>query len=153
VRDENMLEKLATHEVKDVSELFNLVDKCSKAAKGRAWYSQPATAVGKASKPEANATAQSSGKNKNRKKKSNNNKSLAGPPTSAAITAAAGGGHSPRGDKRSRQPSDSDEGGPWCSVHNSRRHSAKECREIKKLVKQFCEQQKQQPHHNGMPPY
>jgi hypothetical protein len=39
MRDENMLEKLATHEVKDVFELFNLADKCARAAKGRAWHS------------------------------------------------------------------------------------------------------------------
>jgi hypothetical protein len=28
VRDEKMLEKLATHDVQDVSELFSLADKC-----------------------------------------------------------------------------------------------------------------------------
>jgi hypothetical protein len=39
MRDEKMLEKLATHEVKDVSELFNLADKYARAAKGRAWHS------------------------------------------------------------------------------------------------------------------
>jgi hypothetical protein len=82
VRDEKMLEKLATHEVKDVSELFNLEDKCARAAEGRACHSQPAPKAGKADKPEVDAAAQSSGKNKNRKKKkSNNNKSLAGAPT------------------------------------------------------------------------
>jgi hypothetical protein len=36
MRDEKMLEKLATHMVKDVSELFNLADKCARAAEGRA---------------------------------------------------------------------------------------------------------------------
>jgi hypothetical protein len=35
VRDEKMLEKLATHDVQDVSELFNLVDKCARAAERR----------------------------------------------------------------------------------------------------------------------
>jgi hypothetical protein len=39
VRDEKMLEKLTTHEVKDASELFNLADKCARAAKGHAWHS------------------------------------------------------------------------------------------------------------------
>jgi hypothetical protein len=34
-----MLEKLATHEVKDVSELFNLVDKYARATERRAWHS------------------------------------------------------------------------------------------------------------------
>jgi hypothetical protein len=28
-------------------------------------------------------------------------------------------------------------------LHNSRRHSAEECREIWKLAEQFCEEQKQ----------
>jgi hypothetical protein len=36
VRDEKMLEKLATHDVKDVSELFSLADKCVRDAEGHA---------------------------------------------------------------------------------------------------------------------
>jgi hypothetical protein len=96
-----MLEKLATHEVKDISELFNLADKCARAAEGCAWHSQPAPVAGKAGNPEADATAQSSGRNKNRKqKKSNNNKALVGAPTAAALTTVASGGRDPRGDKR-----------------------------------------------------
>jgi hypothetical protein len=35
VRDE----KLATHDVQDVSTLFSLADKCARAAEGRAWHS------------------------------------------------------------------------------------------------------------------
>jgi hypothetical protein len=35
VRDEKMIEKLATHDMQDVFELFNLVDKCARAAEGR----------------------------------------------------------------------------------------------------------------------
>jgi hypothetical protein len=31
-----MLEKLATHDVQDVSEPFSLADKCARAVKGRA---------------------------------------------------------------------------------------------------------------------
>jgi hypothetical protein len=108
-----MLEKLATHEVKDVSELFNLANKCARMAEGHAWHSQPAPRAGKADKPKADAAAQSSGKNKNgKKKKSNNNKPLAGAPTIVAVAVVAGGGHDPHGDKRPRQPSGSDEGGP-----------------------------------------
>jgi hypothetical protein len=34
-----MLQKLATHDVQDVSELFSLVDKCARAAEGHAWHS------------------------------------------------------------------------------------------------------------------
>jgi hypothetical protein len=43
VRDEKMLEKLATHDVETVSTLFALADKCARAAEGRAWHSAPQT--------------------------------------------------------------------------------------------------------------
>jgi hypothetical protein len=43
VRDEKMLEKLATHDVETVPTLFALVNKCARAAKGRAWHSAPQT--------------------------------------------------------------------------------------------------------------
>jgi hypothetical protein len=39
VRDEKMLEKLATDDVETVSTLFALADKCARAADGRAWNS------------------------------------------------------------------------------------------------------------------
>jgi hypothetical protein len=45
VRDEKMLEKLATHDVETVSTLFTLADKCARAAEGRAWHSAPQTGV------------------------------------------------------------------------------------------------------------
>jgi hypothetical protein len=45
VRDEKMLEKLATHDVEIVSTLFTLTDKCARAAEGRAWHSAPQTGV------------------------------------------------------------------------------------------------------------
>jgi hypothetical protein len=41
VRDEKMLEKLATHDVETVSTLFALADKCARATEGRAWRSVP----------------------------------------------------------------------------------------------------------------
>jgi hypothetical protein len=41
VRDEKMLEKLATHDVETVPTLFALADKCPRAAEGRAWHSAP----------------------------------------------------------------------------------------------------------------
>jgi hypothetical protein len=90
VRDEKMLEKLATHDVQDVSELFSLANKCARATEGRAWHSQPTSKVGKADKPEVDAAAQSSSKNRNRKKKdaNDNNKLLVGAPTATAVTAA-----------------------------------------------------------------
>jgi hypothetical protein len=43
VRDEKMLEKLATHDVDTISTLFALADKCARAAEGRAWHSAPQT--------------------------------------------------------------------------------------------------------------
>jgi hypothetical protein len=39
VRDEKMLEKLATHDVETVPTLFALADKCATAVEGRAWHS------------------------------------------------------------------------------------------------------------------
>jgi hypothetical protein len=41
VREEKMLEKLATHDVETVTTLFALADKCARAAEGRAWHSTP----------------------------------------------------------------------------------------------------------------
>jgi hypothetical protein len=43
VRDKKMLEKLATHDVETIPTLFALVDKCARAAEGRAWHSAPQT--------------------------------------------------------------------------------------------------------------
>ena len=43
VRDEKMLEKLATHDVETVPTLFALADKRARAAEGRAWHSAPQT--------------------------------------------------------------------------------------------------------------
>jgi hypothetical protein len=45
VRDEKMLEKLATHDMETVTTLFALADKCARAAEGRAWHSAPQTGV------------------------------------------------------------------------------------------------------------
>jgi hypothetical protein len=45
VRDEKMLEKLATHDVETVTTLFALADKCARAAAGHAWHSAPQTGV------------------------------------------------------------------------------------------------------------
>jgi hypothetical protein len=65
-----MLEKLATHDVQDVSALFSLADKCAKATEGRAWHSPAAQATKGESKPSAGAQAQGGGNiNNNNKKK------------------------------------------------------------------------------------
>jgi hypothetical protein len=53
VRDEKMLEKLATHDIQDVSKLFSLADKCARATEGHAWHSPAAQVVKEESKPNA----------------------------------------------------------------------------------------------------
>jgi hypothetical protein len=134
-----MLEKLTTHDVQDVSALFSLVDKCAKAAEGRAWHSPATQATKGESKPSTGAQAQGGGNsNNNNNKKAGSTQPLAGAPT-AAVAAAGGGRGGLRGDKCPHQPSNSDDGNAKCPVHNSRRHTVSECREIKKLMEQFRE--------------
>jgi hypothetical protein len=152
VRDEKILEKFATHDVQDVSALFSLADKCARAAEGRAWHSPAAPRSKEASKPNAGTSAQGVGGRGKKKKKAGGSQSLAGAPTAAAVAVAANGGRGgQRGDKRPRQPSNSDEGGAKCPVHNSTRHIVLECREIKKLVEQFREKMQQQSCQDGAP--
>jgi hypothetical protein len=52
VTDERMLEKLATHDIQDVTGLFTLADMCARAIEGRTWHTSPAPAVGRYSKPD-----------------------------------------------------------------------------------------------------
>jgi hypothetical protein len=136
VRDEKMLEKLATHDIEDVSALFNLADKCAKAAEGHAWHSPVTQAVKGESKPntELQAHGGGNGNNKNKnKKKAGGNRPLARSPTIVAATVGGGRGR-PRGGKRPRQLSNSDNGSTKCQVHNSMHHTTSECREIKMLA-------------------
>jgi hypothetical protein len=51
VRDEKMLEKLATHQVETITTLFALADKCARAAEGRAWHSATQAGPAKTSGP------------------------------------------------------------------------------------------------------
>jgi hypothetical protein len=97
VRDEKMLEKLATHDIQDVAELFSLTDKCARDAEGRAWYTPPAPEAGKGAKPDASAATQggSSIKKKKKKKIGGNNQPLAGAPTAAVTAAVVGGAEVP----------------------------------------------------------
>jgi hypothetical protein len=92
VRDEKMLEKLATHDIQDVSVLFSQANKCTKAAEGRAWHSPVAQAEKGESKPKAedsgNRQGNGNSKNKN-KKKVGSNRPLAGAPTAAAVAVGA----------------------------------------------------------------
>jgi hypothetical protein len=87
-----MLEKLATHDIQDVSALFTLADKCARATEGRAWHSPTALASKEASKPNAGTTAQGVDGKSKKKKKAGGSQSLAGAPTAAAAAATAGGG-------------------------------------------------------------
>jgi hypothetical protein len=64
-----MLEKLATHDVLNVSDLFSLADKCAKAAEGHTWHSPAAQAANWESKPSAWVQAQGGGSGNNKKKK------------------------------------------------------------------------------------
>jgi hypothetical protein len=90
VRDEKMLEKLATHDVEAVSTLFALANKCARAAEGQAWHSVPQT-----------GTAQSSGsgaipRDGKKKKKGRGHEKLR---SIALVVAAATGG---QGDRNKR---------------------------------------------------
>jgi hypothetical protein len=86
--------------------------------------------------------------NKKKKKKAGGNQPLARAPTATAATVGGGCGGT-RGDKCPHQPSNSDDDNMNCPVYNSMRHTAAGCREIKKLVKQFCE--KMQQRQDGAP--
>jgi hypothetical protein len=91
-----MLEKLATHDIQDVAELFSLTDKCARDAEGRAWYTPPAPEAGKGAKPDASAAAQGGSSSKKKKKKvGGNNQPLARAPTAAVTAAVAGGAEVP----------------------------------------------------------
>jgi hypothetical protein len=98
-----MLEKLATHDIQDVSALFSLANKCARAAEGRAWHS-PAAQVAKGESTMPSVRGQppgggngNGGNKKKKKKKAGGNQPLAGAPTTAAATADGGhGGKRPR---------------------------------------------------------
>jgi hypothetical protein len=96
VRDEKMLEKLATHQVETVTTLFALADKCARAAEGRAWHSAPQEGP---TQTGGSSVAASGGRKKMNKKNRGANKPHTGAPVAAAAVA---GGQNPRG-KRLRQ--------------------------------------------------
>jgi hypothetical protein len=84
VRDEKMLEKLATHDVETVTTLFTLADKCARAAKGRAWHSAPQTGVAQTG---GSGAVTQDGKKKKKKKCGQER-----PQSAAPVVATATGG-------------------------------------------------------------
>jgi hypothetical protein len=139
VRDEKMLEKLATHDVETVPTLFALADKCARAVEGRAWHSAPQTAA--AQMGGSGAVAQDG---KKKKKKNHGNEK---PHSTALVVAAATGG---RGD-RSKRPWPPRGNGSTCPVHPNGRHSTVKCREIIDLAK-CVSARREQSSGDGSPP-
>ncbi|WVZ67385.1 hypothetical protein U9M48_016471 [Paspalum notatum var. saurae] len=144
VRDEKMLEKLATRQVQDVATLYALADKCAKAAEGRAWHS-----------PQQNAAAQAGGSadaaregGKKKKKDRRPQRSLSAV-RGAPVAAAAPGGRDANG-KRPRQQARNSGGS--CPVHPNSGHSAADCREIQKLVQRRLNERRERPPKDGSPP-
>jgi hypothetical protein len=89
VRDEKMLEKLATHDVETVTMFFALADKCARAAEGYAWYSAPQTGV---TQTGGSGVVTQGGNNKKKK-----NHGHERPQSAAPVAAAATGGRNERG--------------------------------------------------------
>jgi hypothetical protein len=142
VRDEKMLEKLATHQVETVTTLFALADKCTRATEGRAWHS--ATQAGPAQTSGPSVATPGSGKKKNKKNRGFDKSRIVGP----AVAAATIGGQNPRG-KRPRQQC-IDPGS--CPVHPGARHSTTECREIQKLAERLSKRRDQASREGSSPP-
>jgi hypothetical protein len=131
VRDEKMLEKLATHDVETVSTLFTLADKCARTTEGRAWHSAPQTGVAQTGGP--GAVTQDG------KKKKKKNCGHEKPQSAAPIVTAATGGRS----ERNKRPRPQGGSSGSCPVHPNARHSASKCREIIKLAKCVSERREQ----------
>jgi hypothetical protein len=141
VRDEKMLEKLATRDVDNVTTLFALVDKCARAAEGRAWHSAPQAGVTQTGSSDADA--QGDGK----KKKRNKGRGREKQPVAAPVITVVAGGHGKR-NKRSRPQEGNDS---TCLVHPNSRHSAADCREIIKLARRVS-RRREQSSKDGSPP-
>jgi hypothetical protein len=82
VRDEKMLEKLATHQVETVTTLFALADKCARVVEGRAWNFAPQGGPTQTGGSSVAAPGRS-------KKKNKKNRGANKPQTGAPVTAGA----------------------------------------------------------------
>jgi hypothetical protein len=139
VRDEKMLEKLATHDVETIPTLFALADKCARAAERRAWHSAPQTGA-----------AQSGGSGavlRDGKKKKKKDRDYQKSRSTALVVATATGGQGDR--NKCPRPQKGSSGS--CPVHPHDRHSAAECREIIDLAKRVSERHEQSSK-DGSPP-
>jgi hypothetical protein len=141
MRDEKMLEKLATRDVDNVTTLFALADKCARAAEGRAWHSAPQAGVTQSGG--SGAVAQGDGKKKKRNKGRDREQQQVAAPV---ITTVAGG----QG-KRNKRSRPREGNSNTCPVHPNSRHGAADCREIIKLVKRVSERCEQSSR-DGLPP-
>jgi hypothetical protein len=135
VRDEKMLEKLATHDVETVPTLFALADKCARATEGRAWHSAPQTGA---------AQSGGSGAVPRDGKKKKKGRGHEKPRSTALVIATATRGWGDR--NKCPRPQRGNSGS--CPVHSNGRHSATECREIIDLAKCVSEQSSK----DGSPP-
>jgi hypothetical protein len=133
VHDEKMLEKLATHDVDNVTTLFALADKCARATEGRAWHSAPQAGVTQMGG--SNAVTQGSRK----KKKRNKNRGHEKPQFAAPVAAIVAGGQG----ERNKRPWPQGSSSGTCLVHPNSRHSATDCREIIKLARRVSERHEQ----------
>jgi hypothetical protein len=139
VRDEKMLEKLATHDVETVTTLFALADKCARAVEGRAWYSAPQTGVAQI----GGSGAISHDGKKNKKKNRGHGKPLSAAPVVAAATRGQ--------NERNKRPQPQRGNNGSCPMHPNSRHSAAECRKIIELANRVGERREQTPK-DGSPP-
>jgi hypothetical protein len=133
VREEKMLEKLATHDVDNVATLFALADKCARAAEGRAWHSAPQAGVTQVG--DSDVVTQGGGKKKTRNKNRGHEK----PQFDASVAAAAAGGQG----ERNKRPRPQESSGGTCPVHPNSRHCVADCREIIKLARRISERREQ----------
>jgi hypothetical protein len=139
VRDEKMLEKLATHDVETVTTLFALADKCARAAEVRAWHSDPQNGVVQTG---GSGAVPWDGKKKRKKGRDHER-----PQSTALVVASATGG---QGDRNKRpRPQRGNSGS--CPMHPNSRHNAAECREIIDLAKCVSER-REQTSKDGSPP-
>jgi hypothetical protein len=138
VRDEKMLEQLATHDVETITTLFALADKCARAAEGRAWHSTPQAGVA-----QMGGSGAVSQYDKNKKK----NRGHERPSSDAPVVAAATRGRN----KCNKRPRSQRGNSGSCAMHPNSRHNAAECREIIELAKRVSER-REQTSKDGSPP-